>query len=285
MSVRIAVITNSIRRSLELVEKGLRASVAQAGIEAVIFVDQNETPLDLPEDLRRSTKLKIIHAVVPGVSQARNLAVYPNVDWLVFCDDDGYMAPDYAMNLEKLILAHPEVDIFCGSIKRIDTGDFYSKRHAIGGDMSHFWNSKLLMGSNFCVKRTTFEALGKFDESFGAGAKYGSSEETDFAWNAFFNNRKMFYAQELVVYHVPPFAGQLKNEEIKAFAYGIGKGALVSKWLIKKSKAIVLFELLEMLTYPVVRSFYDLIKMDLSRIKINIFTFRGRIVGIFRYFA
>ena len=277
----VAVITNSIRRNVSLVEKSLRASLGQPGVSEVIFVDQNETPLNLPADLN-STKLKTHHIQVPSVSKARNLAIYPLVDWLIFCDDDGYMAPDYLMHFQKLCSQFPDVDIFCGSIKRIDTGDYYSKRHAIGGDMRYFWNTKLLMGSNFCVKRAVFEKLGKFDEAFGAGAKFGSSEETDFAWNAFFNGFNMLYAPELVVFHVPPFTGSIESEVEKAFRYGQGKGALVAKWLFSRKKLLVIFELAEMLTYPILRSLLDLLRFDFNRIRINFSTWHGRVSGLFR---
>ena len=276
----ITVITNTIRRPLDLVEKSLKASLSDSRVNEVILIDQNEKPLSLSVDLTNHPRLKIQLARVPSVSKARNLANYSQVDWLVFCDDDGYMASDYVQNLFLAIRTHPDASILCGSIKRNDTGDYYSRRHALGGDMSRFWNTKLLMGSNFCVKREVFEKLGKFDENFGAGAHYGSSEETDFAWNAFFHHFKMIYRPELVVFHVPPFAGETWPEVKKAFRYGRGKSALIRKWLFRW-RFIVLLEVLEMFLVPWVRIFGFMITLRLKEAVIQLGAFGGRFYGIF----
>ena len=82
------------------------------------------------------------------------------------------------------------------------------------------------MGSNFVIKTSTFEKLGRFDESFGVGSYWGSSEETDFCWKAFFNKVPMEFFSELKVFHVPPFNESIKKGFVKSFNYGIGKGRI-----------------------------------------------------------
>ena len=278
----LAIITNTIRRDASYVEKSLRASLSQPNVQSVTLVDQNKTPLILAYDIIQDPKLKIVHHCVPAVSQARNLAPYPDVDWLMFCDDDGYMTPDYVSQLHQVLAQNPKAEVICGSIKRMDTGDFYSKRHAVGGDMSRFWNAKLLMGSNFCVKRSVFESLGKFDESFGAGAIYGSSEETDFAWTALFHHHPIIYAPELVVFHVPPFEGKLWPEMKKAFRYGRGKSALVKKWLWK-GHLVVLLEAFEMFVVPIVRIFEFIVRFRFKEILIQIAAVLGRFYGLLTF--
>jgi glycosyltransferase involved in cell wall biosynthesis len=197
----ITIITNTIRRPIELVTKSVHASLSQNDSVLVILMDQNPKPLVFSESINSNPRFKQIHCQVPAVSMARNRAEYSkNTEWIVFCDDDGYLEDGYIQKLQQAIVENPEIEIFAGSIKRIDNGDFYSRRHALGGNMKWFWNSKLLMGSNFAIKRSVFEELGKFDENLGAGAKYGSSEETDLAWNAFFHHKKMKYFPELVVF-------------------------------------------------------------------------------------
>jgi len=278
---RFAIITNSIRRSVELVSRSLGESLSQDDATPVIFIDQNVEKLALPPLLAGHNRLSHQQVVAPGVSSARNLACYPaDCEWLVFCDDDGYLERDYLSKLQRLIESRPDVDIFAGAIRRTDTGDFYSRRHAIGGDMRKFWNSKLLMGSNFVIRRRVFEELGKFDENLGVGSRFGSSEETDLAWNAYFHGKKMLYAPELVVYHVPPFSGDLDVEKSKAFRYGIGKGALVRKWL-GRGHWIVLTEMLEMLVLPVLVSvaFFVLGRWKESLIRTH--GLLGRIRGLF----
>ncbi|NDG86252.1 MAG: hypothetical protein EBX52_14585, partial [Proteobacteria bacterium] len=163
-------------------------------------------------------------------------------------------------------------------IRRIDTGEFYSKRHALGGDMRFFWNTKLLMGSNFCVNRRVFERLGKFDEEFGAGAPFGSSEETDFAWKAFFGREPMVFAPELVVFHVPPFAGEDRFERAKAYRYGYGKGRLVRKWL-RKGHPVVLVEFFEMLVVPLLKMLPAVLRAGTRDLAIQGAALLGRIRG------
>ena len=285
---KITIITNTLRRPLALVEKSVRASLAQGDV-SVTLVDQNPEPLMFPEDIAANPRLQHQHAVVPSVSMARNQAGYdPSTEWLIFCDDDGYLKEDYLTLLRARIERHPGVDIFAGGIRRIDTGDFYSKRHALGGDMRWFWNTKLLMGSNFVVRKSVFEELEKFDERFGAGAPFGSSEETDFAWKAFFAGKKMLYAPELVVFHVPPFSGPLSAEIEKARRYGFGKGCLVRKWLFKKGvmgSYWPLLELVEMLVVPLAMVFFSAIFFRFVDAKIRWIGFMGRVEGFFKWSA
>ncbi len=278
--IRISIITNTIRRPVELVEKSIRASLGQNESVSVILMDQNVHPLIFSEEIKLNPRLKHVHCQVPSVSMARNRAEYAvDTDWIIFCDDDGYLEFGYIKKLQNLIDENQDIDIFAGSIKRIDNGNFYSKRHAVGGDMKLFWNTKLLMGSNFVIKKTIFESLGKFDEAFGAGAKYGSSEETDLAWNAFFHQKKMRYSPELVVFHVPPFAGEFKLEVNKAFRYGYGKGKLVRKWLARR-KYIVLLEFLEMSFIPIFKSILNLISFRWKDFRIQSASFAGRLAGL-----
>ena len=279
---KFTIITNTIRRPLALVEKSVLASLGQKSVSEIVLVDQNAQKLPFSNEIEAAPRFSHQHVLVPAVSMARNKAIYSkDSDWLIFCDDDGYLEEGYDIKLLALIEKHPDVDVFAGSIRRIDNGDFYSKRHAVGGDMNRFWNTKLLMGSNFVIKRSVFESLGKFDEKFGAGAKYGSSEETDLAWNAYFNRVKIKYAPELIVFHVPPFEGELIPEMKKAFRYGAGKSALIRKWLFK-GHFIVLLEAVEMLIVPGLRSVQFLLTMKFKELVIQWAAIAGRLYGLLR---
>ena len=277
----ITIITNTIRRPLDLVEKSLNSSLSQGDAISVILVDQNEEPLKLSKTITENPSFSRQGVRSGSVSSARNQAIIPQeCKWIIFCDDDGFLEEGYLTKLRACIERYPEISIFAGSIKRTDTGDFYSKRHAVGGDMQYFWNLKLLMGSNFCVRREVFEELGKFDENFGAGARFGSSEETDFAWKAWFHGEKMRFSPELVVFHVPPFSGAPDFEMQKAYRYGFGKGALVRKW-IGKGYLSPVFELLEMLLLPILQLLILLLIGRISEARIRISSLRGRVMGLF----
>ncbi len=278
------IITNTYKRPIELVTRSIRASLLQKIKPYNVFlIDQNDPGLLLPDDI---TSNKLFHRVPSdkkSVSAARNSLTIPdNIDWIFFCDDDGYPCENYSENLKILINNHPELEIFAGSIVREDNNDYYTLRHKKGGSMQLFRYTKNLMGSNFVIKRDTFIRLGKFDENFGVGAYWGSSEETDFCWKAYFSGVKMEYFPELKVYHVPPFNLSLKKGFKKAFGYGVGKGALVYKWLIRRKKIKVSFELMEMLIVPFIQSIRAVYKLKPQLILTNIAAVSGRVYGFIK---
>jgi len=277
------ILTNTFRRSIDLVERSLKSSLNQK-IEPrkVILIDQNDPPLKLSKELKENPLLEIQYVNTKSVSIARNLAKKPACDWYVFCDDDGYMKEDYSEILDKIISTNNHIDIIAGSIIRDDNFEFYSPRHAIGGNLNNFRFTKLLMGSNFAVKEKVFHNLGGFDEEFGIGGKWGSGEETDFAWKAYFNKIPMLYEKDLIVYHIKPYAGDLKHSVNKAFTYGVGKGALICKWL-RKGRLIILYELLEMEIIPLWLILKAILTINFREVLISLASLAGRNLGILKF--
>ncbi len=285
MTKPFAIVTNSYQRDQKLVERSLRASLAQdPKPRHVIFIDQNKPAFKLSSDIAENPILIHLPSGAQSVSIARNSFSIPkDVDWLIFCDDDGYPAPDYTQQFVKLLQQYPELVIMAGSIVRDDNGEYYTPRHKIGGSLRNFRHTKLLMGSNFACTVQTFKKLGGFDEKFGAGSYWGSGEETDFAWNAYFNQIPMEYFPQLVVYHIKPYAGDFSHSMKKAFHYGRGKGALVGKWMITNHKPIVALELFEMLAVPLLQAAMSLLLFRFQMFRVYLSSLRGRIYGLWRY--
>ncbi len=275
---------NTINRNKDLVERCLQALLLQKiKPQKVILIDQNDRELDLPESILSNPIFSRLKVKFMSVSAARNsLQIPPNAEWIFFCDDDGYACDNYSEILNNLILANPKIEIFAGSIIREDTKDFYSLRHKKGGSLSKFRNTKNLMGSNFVVKVSTFEKLQRFDENFGVGSYWGSSEETDFCWKAFFQKVPMEFYPELKVYHLPPFNESIKTGFNKSFLYGIGKGALVYKWLIKNKKPVVLYEFAEMIFVPFTISIIGLIRLKPQLAVTSFASLIGRLFGFIK---
>lgn len=279
----IAVV-NTINRPQHLVERCINALLSQKIKPIKVFlIDQNENELDISEGILSNPLLERNKVKFKSVSSARNSVKIPEkVEWIFFCDDDGYACEDYSEILEDLIIKNSKMEIFAGSIIREDTNEFYSLRHKKGGSLSKFRNTKNLMGSNFIIKVSTFEKLERFDENFGVGSYWGSSEETDFCWKAYFNKVPMEFFPQLKVYHLPPFNESIKEGFSKSFKYGIGKGALVYKWLIKKGKLVVIYELGEMLIVPFIVSILGIIKLKPQLVATNFAAIVGRIFGFFK---
>jgi GT2 family glycosyltransferase len=279
------IVTNTYNRPLHLVERSLRASLNQKiPPHKVILIDQNSKELELPEDILNNPLFTKSRTDKKSVSAARNTLVIPEgTEWIFFCDDDGYPCDDYSEKLKKIIMENPSLEILAGSIVRDDNNEFYTLRHKKYGSLKYFRNTKNLMGSNFVVKAKVFDELGRFDENFGAGSLWGSSEETDFCWKAYFSGKNMEFFPELIVYHIPPFNESFKEGFKKAFKYGVGKGALVSKWLFKKRKIKVTYELLEMVTVPFIQSLRGLVTFKPGLIATNFAALAGRIYGMIKY--
>ena len=279
------IAVNTYNRPLDLVLRNLRASLNQKiQPQKIILIDQNNEELDLPEEILTNHLIVRTRTNKKSVSAARNTLVIPeNTEWIFFCDDDGYPCEDYSEKLEKIITNNPSLEILAGSIVREDNNEFYTLRHHKGGSLKSFRNTKNLMGSNFVIKVKVFDELGRFDEKFGAGSMWGSSEETDFCWKAYFADKDMEFFPELIVYHVPPFNESFKDGFSKAFKYGIGKGALVSKWLFEKKKIKVVYELMEMITVPFIQSFRGLITFKFGLIAANFAALTGRFYGMIKY--
>jgi hypothetical protein len=279
------IVTNTINRSVDLVSRNLLASLSQRPApKKVVLIDQNEQPLNFEGGIANNPLLHHITVRVPSVSAARNSMPNIDVDWIVFCDDDGYMDLSYAQLLSELLIVEPSLDVVAGSIIRDDTFDYYSRWQKLGGNLNLFRNSKLLMGSNFVVRKSIFEELNGFDTAYGAGAYWGSSEETDFCWNAQFSNKELYYEPSLKVYHVKPYAGTFLHSLKKAYFYGVGRGALVHKWCVRKRKLIVLTELMQMLLIPVGQCLKSLITLKWHYCLIHLATLLGRINGFVKAF-
>lgn len=282
VSSTVTVVVNTYQRSKELVSRSLKSSLKQSHLlDQVILIDQNPKELRLEEDIVNHPKFKRIRSESTCVSSARNSLLKEDISshWIIFCDDDGYFDSDYIKTFKEIVKSNQDIKIFAGSIIRDDNFEFYSPRQLIGGSLDKFFNTKLLMGSNFCVQTKVFKLLNGFDERFGAGSKWGSGEETDFAWKAYFSGVSMKYAPELRVLHIKPYANNFKQSCQKAYRYGKGKGALVSKWLFEKRKLKVLIELIEMLTLPFIQFLKKVLFLDFKSSIYPFFSLSGRTVG------
>jgi len=279
------IVVNTYNRPIELVQRCLQACLIQKiPPQKINLIDQNDEELNLPVEILTNHLIIRTRTNKKSVSAARNTITIPeNTDWIFFCDDDGFPCDDYSEKLKNIILENSTVDILAGSIVREDNKEFYTLRHKKGGNFKSFRYTKNLMGSNFVIKVKVFDELGRFDEKFGAGSMWGSSEETDFCWKAYFAGKNMGFFPELIVYHVPPFSESFNAGFHKAFIYGIGKGALVSKWLFEKHEFKVTYELLEMISVPFIQSFRGLFTFRFGLIATNFAALSGRLYGMIKY--
>src|ERR1035437_1348734 len=103
--INYIIVTNTIRRPNFLVERSLRGSLGQKiKPKKVILIDQNAVPVELPADIESNPLFERQKAEFGSVSAARNSLKIPSgVDWIFFCDDDGYPDAGYSDALLYLI--------------------------------------------------------------------------------------------------------------------------------------------------------------------------------------
>ncbi len=250
----------------------------------LILVDQNPLPLVLPPAINTHRLFRYQRIDSPCLSVARNSAlVSARGRWIVFIDDDACLCPHYMRVLSTVIDTCHDLELIAGSVRCKDGDGYYSFRHRLGGDPSRFRHTKLVMGSNFAIRKSVLAALGGFDEAFGAGCRWGSSEETDLAWRACFSGVRSRYVRELVVLHPGSHDRGRKSNLLKSFRGGMGKGALVAKWLFTECRPVVLYELVEMTLVPVVKAAVSLLRLEPCQALARLAALLGRYTGLPAY--
>lgn len=282
--MKYLIAVNTYNRSLILVQRCLESCLNQK-IQPVkiIIVDQNEVPLIFPPDINNNPLVEIINIHKKSISDARNSITIPSeAEWVFFCDDDGFPAENYSEILSNILIKNPQLDLLGGVYLREDNKEYYNPRQKIKGGIKSFIDTKKIMGSNLVVRSKVFDELGRFSPDFGVGAYWGAGEETDLVWRAFFNRYKIDFFHELVIYHPPMLSRSLGGEMDKSFKYGVGKAGLVSKWLFKKGKLLVIYELTEMFFIPLVHIIIGIFSLNLKKILSNFAAIGGRIFGLIK---
>jgi glycosyltransferase involved in cell wall biosynthesis len=191
----------------------------------LIVVDQNNdkrlTPLI--EQYSRWYKIVYLRNTQKGLSRNRNLGLpYASGDIIAFPDDDCEYQYDILQRVNKFFsttsydfLAFRQEDKLSGK------SDFLKKQCDIT------YHNIFQTAISFCIftKKRLLEEFA-FDEQLGAGARFGSGEESDMI--AFFlkNKAKGFYDGFYTVYH--PIHNTSYNQK-RALDYGEGFGALHKK--------------------------------------------------------
>ncbi len=282
MNYIIAV--NTYNRSLNLVMRCLNSCLKQE-IEPIkiVLIDQNDTPLRIPKEIISNERIEIIKVNKKSISEARNSISIPDgTDWIFFCDDDGFPDDNYSIVFNNILNENPNLDLFGGVYLREDNKEYYNSRQKLKGGIKSFVDTKKIMGSNLIIRTNIFDELGRFSPDFGVGAFWGAGEETDLVWSAYFKKKRINFFHELIIYHPPVLSRSLYGEMEKSYKYGMGKAGLVAKWLFKKGKLIVLYELFEMLALPVITIFLGIFTVNFKIVLASLATIAGRVTGLVR---
>ena len=177
----------------------------------IIVIDNTSTDntVFVVKDFARTSKVPVRYILEKnkGVAYARNRGIRESSgDWIAFFDDDQLADPNW---LKELLDMTQKVSAFCvgGCIKLFLPQEDLIKlspicRSILGetlkGDKSNTFSKKTLPGTgNALIKRTVFDTIGNFDESFSRGG-----EDSDFFRRVRFAGFEIWYAPKAIVYHI-----------------------------------------------------------------------------------
>jgi hypothetical protein len=179
------------------------------------FIDfRNEFLLDI----------KIIKVNFKNLSRAKNLGIKLSVGQkLCFLDDDIEISHNYIFNVLRT-----NKDLLFGSIKILNTSQYYNKRMNDIQTKINFNNYNLCLASAMVMKNKFFKIF--FDENFGIGSKYPSSEESDLIIQFLKKNKAVYYYPNIVIYHPNDLSNLTLKEIYKKFLnYGFGHISFLKK--------------------------------------------------------
>jgi glycosyltransferase involved in cell wall biosynthesis len=177
-----------------------------------------------------------------GLSVARNSGVAAAHGRLVvFTDDDCRLEPSYIRDL----LSYDAMDsgpVLRGG--RVELGDATDLPFTVKTDGSTYrydirkTDLRMLhlggciLGCNMAMRRELIDAVGAFDERFGAGGLFPAAEDTDFIFRAYLAGFPIEYVPDMGVRH---YHGRKSLADIQQLLrnYDFGEGAIYAKYALR----------------------------------------------------
>lgn len=238
--MKFSLIIATLNRA-DLLEKCL-ISIRRQTFEdyEIIIVDQSDDfeTYNLVSSLK-NRKILYFRVGFKGLSKARNYALkIATGDFFCLIDDDAWYKENYLEELNVQIRKNKLNVIYSGYIFDNLLNNDFCKYKKIKNERMLGINEVM----SYCPSAalsfpiSVYKSVGNFDEDFGVGSKYNSSEETDYLLRAIEKGYKISYCKNIRLNH--PII--LKNNAItsnlmnKKILYSKGLGALLKKHLLFK---------------------------------------------------
>jgi len=195
----------------------------------LILVDQNNDDRLMSFIKKYSQMYKIIYVKsdCAGLSKNRNIGLnYTNGDIIAFPDDDCEYKNDTLESVQDF-LSNNKYDYFTFAYE-----DKISKRRGLKKKKKEIHYNNVFESAvsiTIFAKRDCFTGF-SFDELLGAGAPFGSSEESDMLFYFLSNKKIGYYNGFYTIYH--PIDNESFNY-LRSYNYGLGFGALHKKIIIQ----------------------------------------------------
>ena len=152
-----------------------------------------------------------------GLSYARNRGIVEaQGDFLIFLDDDSFIAQYYLVQLDQYLAHYPDAIAFGGRIAPLFESGItpawlcswtYSWVSAInlGNNVTLFKDNKYPIGANMGIKKSALNLVGNFNTQLGRTYKnLMTGEEKDLFLRLRQINNKIYYFPKVFVQHVIP---------------------------------------------------------------------------------
>lgn len=246
----------------------------------IIIIDQNKNNLidSIIKEYKDKLNLVYIKSSVIGLSANRNIGLsYANGKIIAFPDDDCKYLKDTFKLVDEYFDKNQEVNLVMGKI--IDEN---------GKDSIRRWPAKeiKLNKINFytkCSSVTIFINYNnslhiKFNENLGAGAYFGSCEDTDIIYRYIQNGCNVHYSPNIKIYH-PHYSSNVNMSLEKVYNYGLGFGGFCREnWSINIAMVFV-----ESIIFQLIKLFVGIITINKKEISARYIALISRIKGLFKY--
>jgi glycosyltransferase involved in cell wall biosynthesis len=218
-----------------------------------------------------------------SVSAARETALqHCSGEIIGFPDDDCWYAEDTLGKISAYFQKTPNIAFVCAlvmdPIRRFPFGHRRTSRGSVPINVSNAFRLPVSVGT-FVDARQAKELL-HFDQRFGAGAKWGSGEETDLILSLLRSGLRGVFTPDVVVYHEINYEGTDPGSIEKAFRYARGFGALTAKSICLRKQYGMCWVYIDALARTCARAALSGVGLNLGNCKLNI----ARVSGMLRGF-
>jgi glycosyltransferase involved in cell wall biosynthesis len=241
----------------------------------VLLVDQNDDDRLGPivEIFTPRLNLTRLRSTVRNSSHARNVGLpLCRGELIAFPDDDCIYPADTLARVDQAFKDNPNLAMLTGPAMspegRLGSGRWERRSGAI--TMQTIWTS--VIAFNLFISASWLHRVGKFDETLGVNAKFGSGEETDLVIRIIRAGGVGYYDFSLHVIHPDKALTEISLR--RAFAYGTGLGYVLRKHNVHPKTT------LNFLIRPVGGIVVSLLKGNVLALSYYWETLRGRVAGL-----
>lgn len=164
-----------------------------------------------------------------GPSSSRNIGIaLSSGDIVANIDDDVTVRPNWLTNMVAEFEADPQLQFICGKLSAppYDWREGFTPAfdpEVLAGRAPHWSMLAVTAGANYCMRRTIFERLGGYNESFGPGTRIGAADDGNMGLRIMRSKAKWKSCSSVEVVHTHGFRTTVDGANlIRGYSRGVG---------------------------------------------------------------